>query len=137
MCAQSTISSDHKGYVPADGLIDNGRGLLEIKCPYSLKDSDLKSETRGGSFYNVSNGKLILRRSHSYFFQIQCQMYVTGARYTDFFIYTTKGHHTERIHYDHKFARDMVLKAIKGFRTFVIPEYFEQRGPRKLPIIEL
>ena len=59
-------------------------------------------------------------------------MYVTGARYTDFFIYTTKGHHTERIHYDHSFTRAAVHKAIKGFRAFVIPEYFEQRGPRIL-----
>ena len=119
-----------------DGIIDNGRGLLEIKCPYSLRDNDLKCLT-SGSFFSVSNGRLYLRRTHSYFYQVQCQMFVTGARYTDFFIYTTKGHHTERINYDHTFTMTNIYKAISGFRTFVIPEYFEHRSPRKLPIIEL
>ena len=118
-----------------DGLIDEGRGLLEIKCPYGLRTSDLKSVS-DGSFFTVTNDKLHLRKTHQYYYQVQCQMLCTGARYTDFFIWTPKGHHTERIPFDPNFTRTEIYKAIKGFRAFVIPEYFEQRGPRNLPVIE-
>jgi hypothetical protein len=69
-----------------DGVLENGLGLLEIKCPLSLKDSDLSLVTKSGHFYTCDNGKLKLRHSHPYFYQVQLQMFVTGATYTDFFI---------------------------------------------------
>ena len=111
-------------------------GLLEIKCPYKLKDSDLKNVT-SGDFFIVRDGRLCLKKTHSYFFQVQTQMFVCGALYTDFFIYTPQWNHTERIYYDHSFAREAIVKAIDGFRAYVIPEHFEQRAPRHLPVIEL
>ena len=68
-----------------DGLIDGG-GLLEIKCPFVLRDKNLKDIKENGTFYTFTDGKLTLRRTHAYFFQVQLQMFVTGERFTDFFI---------------------------------------------------
>lgn len=72
-----------------DGMIDNGRGLLEIKCPYSLRTNNLKedlSEVPKNSFFTIADGKLCLKKEHSYHYQIQTQMFCTNTRYTDFFI---------------------------------------------------
>jgi hypothetical protein len=71
-----------------DGVIQS-KGLLEIKCPFSLKEcDDLKSMTTVASsqFFTLDSGKLSLKRSHAYYFQCQLQMYVTGYDWTDFFI---------------------------------------------------
>ena len=62
-----------------DGLLENGRGLLEIKCPYGLRENNLKEDLKQKSnctFFTVANDKLYLRRDHPYHYQIQCQMYV-------------------------------------------------------------
>ena len=71
-----------------DGLIP--AGLLEIKCPFSLRFKDLntlkKEDVPSSQFFTIENGKLKLKRSHGYFFQVQLAMYVTGLLRTDFVI---------------------------------------------------
>jgi hypothetical protein len=67
----------------------SAKGLLEIKCPFSLKDVDLNSMTTAASsqFFNChEDGKLTLKQHHSYYFQIQLGMYVSGCTFTDFVI---------------------------------------------------
>ena len=68
-----------------DGLLDEGAGILEIKCPFGLRNSDLK-DVKDTTVFTVHNGVISLRRTHSYFYQCQFAMFVTGARYCDFFI---------------------------------------------------
>ena len=68
-----------------DGMFNDGEGILEIKCPYSLRNTE-KKDVKDGHFYTCDGTQLNLRHSHTYFFQVQLQMFVTGAKYTDFFI---------------------------------------------------
>jgi hypothetical protein len=75
--------------VSPDGLIQCSKGMLEIKCPWSLKDCDVNNMTTVASsqFFTCDDkGKLSLKRTHGYFFQIQLGMYVTGCEFTDFVI---------------------------------------------------
>jgi hypothetical protein len=75
--------------VSPDGLIQCSKGMLEIKCPWSLKDTDVNSMTTVASsqfFTCDKKGKLSLKRTHGYYFQIQLGMYVTGCDFTDFVI---------------------------------------------------
>ena len=67
-----------------DGLISCPAGniLLEIKCPFSLKDNDLKIPSKVKIPFLDSNLKL--RKTHQYFFQIQLGMFVTGCKSTHF-----------------------------------------------------
>jgi hypothetical protein len=71
-----------------DGLIQNRQGLLEIKCPYSLRDEDLLKlnceKLSSSQCFKMENGKPFLKKSHTYFNQIQLGMYCTGCLYTDF-----------------------------------------------------
>jgi hypothetical protein len=71
-----------------DGILQSNNGLLEIKCPFSLKDSDVNNlaTVASSQFFTCSNAKLSLKRTHAYYFQVQLQMYVTGCKFTDFFI---------------------------------------------------
>jgi hypothetical protein len=65
-----------------DGLIDQRSGLLEIKCPYSLRNENLflLDPSRKSPFFTVlAPGVLKLKRTHQYYFQVQLQMYVTGC----------------------------------------------------------
>ena len=69
-----------------DGIVEEPTGnvLIEIKCPYSLRDNDLKDPKKVSNYFLDSN--LCLKRSHQYFYQIQLGMYVTGCRSTHFIV---------------------------------------------------
>jgi len=81
-----------------DGIISDG--ILEVKCPPSIKDMDpkewplLKPKT---SWLHYIGGELILKRSNQYYSQIVMQLHVTNRTWCDFFIWTPKGHFIERI----------------------------------------
>jgi hypothetical protein len=71
-----------------NGLFDSGLELLEIKCPFSLRNDNLHhlnmSRVPSSVFFTFENGNLRVKRAHSYFFQVQLTMYCTGCLYTDF-----------------------------------------------------
>ena len=69
-----------------DGIVlcPNGRILIEIKCPFSLKDNDLSAPQNLKCAFLDSS--LSLKKSHQYFYQIQLGMYVTGCKLTHFIV---------------------------------------------------
>ena len=68
-----------------DGLIESGQILLEIKCPFSLRDVDLNAPNAKITVPFLDS-QLSLRKSHQYFYQIQLGMFVTGCKLTHFFV---------------------------------------------------
>ena len=89
----------HVGASP-DGFIHCdccGKGLVEIKCPYSAKDihpNDLRGKPRS------CLGENSVVRSHAYFTQIQGQLVITERQYCDLAVWTTEGITTERVFLD-------------------------------------
>ena len=72
-----------------DGVNKSEKCLLEIKCPFSLKDVQLNTleNVPSSQFFTCPEaGKLVLKQNHAYFYQVQLAMYVTGYRKTDFMI---------------------------------------------------
>ena len=111
----------HLGASP-DGLVSCtccGDGLLEIKCPYSLRFSHINSA--GDDFYlkHTSNG-LKLSTSHAYYYQIQGQLSICDRLYCDFVCWTPKGIHIERIFRQHLFSQ-MKPKLDAFFVHVVLP----------------
>lgn len=54
-----------------------GKFVLEIKCPYCLKDPDSTVEdllNLTDPYVLVENGEYVLNKSHDYYFQIQMEM---------------------------------------------------------------
>ena len=81
----------------------NSHGIAEFKCPYSKADVDPREACADSSFYcSIIDNKMHLNRNHSYYHQVQLQLYVSEYRsaFCDFCIYTLKGVLVERIHPD-------------------------------------
>ena len=56
-----------------------------------------------------------LKRNHKYYFQVQGQMGITGAKWCDFVTYTFKGMVIQRIYFDADFFASMLLKLEQFF----------------------
>jgi hypothetical protein len=71
-----------------DGLVDGGKGVLEIKCPYSVRDVDLATmaPAQMPAFFECPHGVFMLKKSHKYFYQVQLMMFVTGCQYAVFLV---------------------------------------------------
>ena len=60
-----------------------GKGVLEVKCQYRLKDSCLDEAESLSNFCLTKNckGTSVLKQEHAYFYQCQMQMAVTCTTY--------------------------------------------------------
>ena len=134
-----------------DGLVtdpssNNPEGLLEIKCPFRAKDTtlvELCTEKRHKSSnmflkYQPSTKSFTLKRTHSYYFQVQGQMLVTGRSWCDFYVWTPRRDDRvrERIHLDRSFT-DIIFKQLQKFYyTNMLPELAAPRHLRGQKIRE-
>ena len=106
-----------------------GVGNLEIKCPFSHRDKNIQQ------YVNQRNSCLaqstdtvdvdyILKQNHHYYTQVQHQMYVTGALYTDFVVYLPKESAVVRVKRDDCFANISIPQLKQFFYDFIVPEMF-------------
>ena len=70
-------------------------GLLEVKCP---EDDNVE----GADWLHTVDGKLQLKRTHPYFYQVLCQLAVSGLPWCDFFTWCHRddSSHMETIKFD-------------------------------------
>ena len=61
-----------------------------------------------------------LKEDHPYYAQVQGQIAVTGARWCDFIVYTSKGPYVQRIPFDPTFWRDLKQKLLSYYFTHFI-----------------
>eukprot|EP00117_Sycon_ciliatum_P026092 scpid48939/ scgid21499/ Inhibitor of growth protein 1 len=102
-----------------------GDGILEIKCPFSCRSSDLADSAESAKFCLEKTGpdsKLQLRRSHAYHYQIQAQLLVCKSAYCDFIVWNEKEVFVERITPDKKFIAEAVQSVTDFYRVGVMPE---------------
>ena len=138
-------SSDPELACSPDGLImDHDEpttyGILEIKCPKSLEnehisdfETKLSVQQKKIFFLETDNeNKIILKRTHKYYYQIQMQMGVTGTKFCDFVVWSNKETFTIRVRFDEQFWADVKAKLINFHHTYLCPEIFEMRSPRNL-----
>ena len=85
-----------------------GQGLVEIKCPYSIRGTTPSSSNL--AYLEEIEGKTTLKKNSDYYYQIQGQMAVTGRAYTDLVVFTTHGNFIERINFYELFWLDMLIK---------------------------
>lgn len=117
-----------------DGVIECsccGKGVLEIKCPFCHRDSSIISAAKEDPKFCLKevDGKLTLDETHSYYYQVQTQLFVCDAHYSDFCVCTFASEgdqenvHIERIYKNHSFwNEECVPKARLFFRTCLLPE---------------
>ena len=138
----------HLGASP-DGLLEDG-GIIEIKCLKILRERSvgdlIKTHTTvpniGQQCFFVDDGKLLLRRNHPYYYQIQLQLMVTEALYCDFVLHSPLGSPSiERITPDNTPDNNLIDSISDYTREFwervLIPEYFLMRIPRDLSALDI
>ena len=66
----------------------------------------------------------ILKQNHPYYAQVQQQMYVTGALYTDFVIILPKESAIVRVKRDDCFTNISIAQLKQFFYDFIVPDMF-------------
>ena len=94
------------------------KGLLEIKCPRSIATEQPSPDNMDA----LSSETGRLKKTHMYFFQCQAQMGVTGRNWCDFFVFTSGGHHLERLYFDESCWNSSLIEAEQFFVRFIAPE---------------
>lgn len=76
-----------------DGLINND-GIVEIKCPSSIKHTTPQEATNLNIIKYLifnKNENIELKRTFPYYFQIQRQLHITQRQYCYFIVWTPNG----------------------------------------------
>ncbi len=107
--------------VSPDGLIGE-RGLLEIKCPYSMRH-----EPSPVPF------KTIEEQPH-YLAQIQFQLFVTGREWCDFFQWSPNGTSKERVWLDPQWVRDNIPRLRQFHAEFLAEPADDHLAPARKEI---
>lgn len=118
-----------------------GEKVLEVKCPHCLttgkKIADLKClAPRTLSINPTSNtpslSSHMLKRNHSYYYQVQAQMLCAGVDCADFMIWSsTEDPHLETIERDENMLRDMITRSEMYFYNVILPELFGKHYTRE------
>lgn len=106
---------------PDRKVIDKGYGLVEIKCPYTLRNLTPEEACKEPTFYcDLINGKPQLQRSHIYYYQIQGQLGICGLKWCDFVCFFTKGLIIERVQFDEHFWEAMITKLTAYYQQHIM-----------------
>lgn len=100
-------------------------GVVEIKCPFSCRNMTPIQACSGNCFCTLDlNGeRLLLKRSHNYYCQIQGKMAISGRSWCDFVVYTSKGLSVECINFDsHFWENELLPKLISFYDNCILPE---------------
>ena len=115
----------HLGASP-DGLIlddstINVKGIIEVKCLKIFRGRSIeqiiqqKLPELSRQCFKVVDNKILLKTSHSYYYQIQLQLLVTEAEYWDFVLYSDIGKiYIQRIFKD----KDLQYRIIEVTKIF-------------------
>ena len=73
-------------------------GLVEVKCPYVKSNVDC-------GLLHMQSGALRLKSGHSYYWQVQGQLLITGMQWCDFVVFAEEDLLVQRIYEDDAVAR--------------------------------
>jgi hypothetical protein len=118
------------GYVGSDGLV-------EIKCPFSLRDAEPKDwpvkSKQNSSIIFSKDGSFTLKQTHEHYHQVVMQLYVTGRQFCDYVIWTPHGIERFRVQKSTKTDNlwdSMKEKLAKFWKLDFAPEIVNSRFDR-------
>ena len=124
-----------------DGVVSHQseRWGLEIKCPFSKYNHCLQDALADKKFFLFKDvdGTTKLKRKHSYFFQIQGQMFCANLKRVDLVVWFGGDEplFVETIWYDENFVIDYMIPRLRYFYCrAVLPELFTKRVKKGLQL---
>ena len=110
-------------------------GLVEFKNPYSYRDlsvSDAIAANKCDSLA-INNGRIQLKHTHSYYYQVQMAMFCTKREWCDFILRTTIDYHCERVQFDESFCTRLLPSLRQFYVTAILPELTLKAKPIREP----
>ena len=102
----------------------HGKSVVEIKCPYSIKDShELTPEVASKVDFLTVDPKICLKKSHKYYTQLNSQMALTGAKHGYFVVWTPADTLIEKIDFDLAHWTEVAINLEIFFKEYVIKHY--------------
>ncbi|XP_067665894.1 uncharacterized protein [Haliotis asinina] len=98
--------------------------LLEIKCPWALRDCDPKSAAQNRGCY-LKDGNWHLKDDSDYYYQIQGQLGIYGFQSCDLVIYTRKGIHVINVPFHEQFFESMIRKIKSIYVKQLLPSLLQ------------
>ena len=118
-----------------DGLISCkccGQGALEVKCPYSCRDIPSSEYASKQNFMlSPAQRKYALKQDHHYNYQVQCQLFISGAQHAHSLVWTPHETHIETILQDKSFFEMNASKSENFFKSCILPEMLAKHFTRK------
>ena len=99
-------------------------GIVEFKCPYAKREMTPCEACQDPNFYCIYDNGLHLKHSHTYYHQVQFQLFVGIDQYDwcDFCVYAPKGTEVERIWLDSEWCEKSIVELDSYYDAHVIPE---------------
>ena len=132
--AHPWLAATPDGWV-TDPEASPSQGLVEFKNPYSYRDLAVSDAiaAKKCDCLAINNGRIELKHTHGYYYQVQMAMFCTKKAWCDFLLHTTIDYHCERVQFDKSFC-DMVLPALRRFYILaILPELALKAKPIREP----
>ena len=100
--------------------------LLEVKCPFSMKDTLSIEEAINQTSFFIDQHKS-LKRSHKYFTQIQMQLFVCGYRQCELIVWSPNWLFCSTVTRDDEFLANSIPVLQKFYLKVIIPELLTRR----------
>ena len=126
------LGASPDGFVYCPGCREYQR-LLEIKCPYKWRLLTPRAAAHDKNFfcYTDSKGKVKLKKTSNYYFQIQGLMALCKLSVCDFVIWILKGLLVIRVKFNEIFwKKQMLPKLMTFFKEAIVSEALTERFRR-------
>ena len=101
---------------------DCGATVVEYKCPWVHRGNDPKKTFVSKEIGGILTGNsYCLQKNSKYYYQVQMQLYVFGAKICDFVVWTTKGIHVVPVPFEPSFMHSVCVNLEKFWVTQVVP----------------
>ena len=130
------LGASPDGFVYCPGCREYQR-LLEIKCPYKWRLLTPRVAAQDKKFfcYINSKGKVKLKKTSIYYYQIQGLMALCKLKICDFVIWTLKSLLVIRVKFDETFwKKKMLPKLEEFFKVAIVTEVLTERVRRGIPL---
>ena len=111
-----------------DGLANckcHGKTLLEIKCPFSIRNKTIQKGVHECLFLVQKDGVLTLSRTHTYHTQIISQMRVTGIHSCYFIVWKLKDISVQIVKFNEQLLSKVNTNLKLFYKSFVWPALLE------------
>lgn len=101
-----------------------GEGVIEIKCPWTLRDgSNIEMLTsKPSSYLEKKDTGLELNTTHTYYYQVQLQLYTTQRNFCFFSVWSPNDLVILKINRNDSFLIQNLVKAENFFYYVILPE---------------